>query len=144
MTTSAPPAPSTVASHSSIADLPVHLTRFIGRGHELGELSRLIGATRLLTLTGAGGSGKTRLAREVAASEAGRYARIAWVDLAPVADPTIIAREVATTLHIPDRGGRPAEALVATIGESPMLLVLDNCEHLVDAAAELAEHLLRA
>jgi len=144
MTTSAPPPPSTVDNHSTRADLPVHLTRFIGRGHELGELSRLIGAARLLTLTGAGGSGKTRLAREVAAVEAGRYARIAWVDLAPVADPTIIAREVATTLHIPDRGGRPAEALVATIADSPMLLVLDNCEHLVDAAAELAEHLLRA
>jgi len=144
MTTSAPPAPSNVPNQTPIADLPVHLTRFIGRGHELGELSRLIGATRLLTLTGAGGSGKTRLAREVAAAEAGRYSRIAWVDLAPVADPTIIAREVATTLHIPDRGGRPAEALVATIGDSPMLLVLDNCEHLVDAAAELAEHVLRS
>jgi non-specific serine/threonine protein kinase len=145
MTTSAPPAaPSTVPTHSPTADLPVHLTRFIGRGHELSELARLIGATRLLTLTGAGGSGKTRLAREVAASESTRYSRIAWVDLAPIADPAIIAREVATTLHIPDRGGRPAEALVATIGDSPMLLVLDNCEHLVDAAAELAEQLLRA
>src|SRR6185503_3395385 len=144
MTTSAPSAPSTLSNHTSTADLPVHLTRFIGRDHELGELSRLIGTTRLLTLTGAGGSGKTRLAREVAAVEAGRYARIAWVDLAPIADPTIIASEVATTLHIPDRGGRPTEALVATIGDTPMLLVLDNCEHLVDAAAELAEHLLRA
>jgi len=145
MTTSAPPAAlSTVPSQSPISDLPVHLTRFIGRGHELGELARLIGATRLLTLTGAGGSGKTRLAREVAAAESGRYARIAWVDLAPIADPAIIAREVATALHIPDRGGRPAEALIATIGDSPMLLVLDNCEHLVDAAAELAEQLLRA
>ena len=143
MTTSAPPAP-ILTDHNPVADLPVHLTRFIGRGHELGELSRLIGTTRLLTLTGAGGSGKTRLAREVAAAEAGRYSRIAWVDLAPVADPAIIAREVATTLHIPDRGGRPAEALVATIGDSPMLLVLDNCEHLVDAAAELAEQILRA
>jgi predicted ATPase/DNA-binding SARP family transcriptional activator len=144
MTTSAPTAPSSVANYTPIADLPVHLTRFIGRGHELGELARLIGTTRMLTLTGAGGSGKTRLAREVAAAEAGRYSRIAWVDLAPVADPAIIAREVATTLHVPDRGGRPAEALIATIGDSPILLVLDNCEHLVDAAAELAEQLLRA
>ena len=145
MTTSAlPAAPSTVPTRSPTTDLPVHLTRFIGRGHELGELGRLIGATRLLTLTGAGGSGKTRLAREVAAIESGRFARIAWADLAPIADPSIIAREVATTLHIPDRGGRPAEALIATIADTPMLLVLDNCEHLVDAAAELAEQLLRA
>ena len=144
MTTSAPPASSTISNFSPSVDLPVHLTRFIGRDRELGELARLIGTTRLLTLTGAGGSGKTRLAREVAASEAQRYSRIAWVDLAPIADPLIIAREVATSLHIPDRGGRPAEALIATIGDSPMLLVLDNCEHLVDAAAELAEQLLRA
>jgi predicted ATPase/DNA-binding SARP family transcriptional activator len=144
MTTPAPPAPATVSNYNPVSDLPVHLTRFIGRGHELGELARLIGTTRLLTLTGAGGSGKTRLAREVAAAEAGRYSRIAWVDLAPIADASIIAREVATALHIPDRGGRPAEALIATIGDSPMLLVLDNCEHLVDAAAELAEQLLRA
>ena len=145
MTTSAPPAaPSIAPSQSPISDLPVHLTRFIGRGHELGELARLIGTARLLTLTGAGGSGKTRLAREVAAAESGRYSRIGWADLAPIADPAIIAREVATTLHIPDRGGRPAEALIATIGDTPMLLVLDNCEHLVDAAAELAEQLLRA
>jgi predicted ATPase/DNA-binding SARP family transcriptional activator len=144
MTTSAPPSPSTSSSYTHVADLPVHLTRFIGRDHELTELSRLIGATRLLTLTGAGGSGKTRLAREVAAAHAGRYARIGWVDLAPITDPVSIAREVATALHIPDRGGRPAEALVETIADSAMLLVLDNCEHLVDAAAELAEQLLRA
>ena len=126
MTTTAPPSPSTLSNQTPATDLPVHLTRFIGRGHELTELAQLIGSTRLLTLTGAGGSGKTRLAREVAASEAGRYARIAWVDLAPIADPSIIGREVATTLHIPDRGGRPIEALVTTIADSPMLLVLDN------------------
>src|SRR5262245_15652040 len=101
MTTSAPPSPA-VPSQSTPAELPVHLTRFIGRDHELTELRRLIGTTRLLTLTGAGGSGKTRLAREVAAAETDRYTRIAWVDLAPVSDATTIAREVATALHIPD------------------------------------------
>ena len=145
MTTTAPASPSTLTSQTTPAAtiLPVHLTRFIGREHELSELGRLIGSTRLLTLTGAGGSGKTRLAREVAASETGKYSRIAWVDLAPIADPATIAREIATTLHIPDRGGRPAEALMGTIGDSAMLLVLDNCEHLVDAAAELVEQLLR-
>ena len=143
-TTSAPTSASTLSNQTHSTDLPVHLTRFIGRGHELTELARLIGTTRLLTLTGAGGSGKTRLAREVAATEAGKYARIAWVDLAPIADPATISREIATTLHIPDRGGRPTEALVTTIADSSMLLVLDNCEHVVDAAAELVEQLLRS
>ena len=141
-TSAALPSP-VLSNQSSNVDLPVHLTRFIGRGHELTELGRLIGGTRLLTLTGAGGSGKTRLARELAAAEAGRYARIGWVDLAPIGDPASLTREVATTLHIPDRGGRATEALVATIGDAVMLLVLDNCEHLVDAAAELVEQLLR-
>jgi predicted ATPase len=144
MSASAPPSAPPLSNQSANADLPVHLTRFIGRGHELTELGRLIGGTRLLTLTGAGGSGKTRLAREVAATDASRYSRIGWVDLAPIADPTSIAREVATALHIPDRGGRAAEALIATISDGTMLLVLDNCEHLVDAAAELVEQLLRA
>jgi predicted ATPase/DNA-binding SARP family transcriptional activator len=144
MSTSAAPPPPALSNQSPNTDLPVHLTRFIGRGHELSELGRLIGTTRLLTLTGAGGSGKTRLAREVAAMEAGRYARIGWVDLAPIGDPASLAREVATALHIPDRGGRATEALVSTVGDTVMLLALDNCEHLVDAAAELVEQLLRA
>jgi predicted ATPase/DNA-binding SARP family transcriptional activator len=143
MSTSAPPSSPSLNNQAPTAELPVHLTRFIGRDHELGELGRLINATRLLTLTGAGGSGKTRLAREVAAAAAGQYARTAWVDLAPITDATSIAREVTTSLHIPDRGGRPIEALTSTIGDTPMLLILDNCEHLVDAAAELTELLLR-
>ena len=144
MSTSAPPSTQSLNNQAPTAELPVHLTRFIGRDHELGELGRLINATRLLTLTGAGGSGKTRLAREVAATAAGHYARTAWVDLAPITDASSIAREVATSLHIPDRGGRPTEALTSTIGDTPMLLILDNCEHLVDAAAELTELLLRS
>jgi predicted ATPase/DNA-binding SARP family transcriptional activator len=143
MSTSAPASSQSLNNQAPAADLPVHLTRFIGRDHELSELGRLVNATRLLTLTGAGGSGKTRLAREVAAASAGNYARTAWVDLAPITDATSIAREVTTSLHIPDRGGRPTEALTSTIGDTPMLLVLDNCEHLIDAAAELTELLLR-
>ena len=144
MTTTAHASPPGFSNQAQSSDLPVHLTRFIGRGHELVELGRLIGATRLLTLTGAGGSGKTRLAREVAAADAARHTRIGWVDLAPVSDPATIAQEIATALHIPDRGGRATEALIGTIADSAMLLVLDNCEHLVDAAAELVEQLLRA
>ena len=142
MTTAAPPTPTALSHHTASADLPVHLTRFIGRGTELTELGRLIGTTRLLTLTGAGGSGKTRLARELAAT-ATHFSRIGWVDLAPLGDPTALAREVAAALHIPDRGGRPTEALIATISDTATLLVLDNCEHLVDACADFAEQLLR-
>jgi predicted ATPase/DNA-binding SARP family transcriptional activator len=144
VTTTAQASSPSLSQQTHATDLPVHLTRFIGRAHELSELGRLIGTTRLLTLTGAGGSGKTRLAREVAAADAGRHAKIGWVDLAPVSDPASIAREVATALHIPDRGGRAGEALIGTIGDTAMLLVLDNCEHLVDATAELVEQLLRA
>ena len=144
MTTTAPPSPSALSPHTASVDLPVHLTRFIGREHELTELGRLIGTTRLLTLTGAGGSGKTRLAREVAATASSRFERLGWVDLAPLHDAALLVREIAAALHIPDRGGRPAEALVATIADTPMLLVLDNCEHLVDAAADFAEQMLRA
>jgi predicted ATPase/DNA-binding SARP family transcriptional activator len=144
MTTTAPPAPSALSPHTASVDLPVHLTRFIGREHELSELGRLIGTTRLLTLTGAGGSGKTRLAREVAATASSRFARLGWIDLAPLHDAALLVREIAAALHIPDRGGRPAEALIATIADTPMLLVLDNCEHVVDAAADFAEQMLRA
>ena len=144
MTTTAQASSPTLSHQTQSHDLPVHLTRFIGRGHELSELGRLIATTRLLTLTGAGGSGKTRLAREVAAADAARHSRIGWVDLAPVSDPSTVAQEVATALHIPDRGGRAVEALISTIVDSSMLLVLDNCEHLVDATAELVEQLLRS
>src|SRR5437763_1728572 len=75
-------------------DLPVHLTRFIGRDRELEDLARLVGEARLLTLTGAGGSGKTRLAREAASNAAGSFRRVCWVDLAPLADPALVAQQV--------------------------------------------------
>jgi predicted ATPase/DNA-binding SARP family transcriptional activator len=125
--------------------LPVHLTRFIGRDHELEELSSLVGSARLLTLTGAGGSGKTRLAREVALRASGEFDRVVWADLAPVGEPALLPVRVAADLHVPDRAvGAPVEWIIATIGEARVLLVLDNCEHLVDAAADFADALLRA
>lgn len=127
------------------AELPVHLTRFVGRDQELGDLARLVSSTRLLTLTGAGGSGKTRLAREVAQRTAASFARLAWVDLAPLTDAGILAQHVADALHAPQRAGMPPlDLLVTTIGDDRVLLVLDNCEHLVSACASLADALLRA
>ena len=132
-------------SASGAPELPVYLTPFVGRGRELEELSRLIPSARLLTLTGAGGSGKTRLASEAVLRVAGSYGRTAWADLASVAEPDLIAEAIATALHLPGRSdASPRDTVIDAICEIRTLLVLDNCEHLVDACAELAEVLLRA
>ena len=129
----------------SATDLPVHLTRFIGRDRELADLTRLLGTARLVTLTGAGGSGKTRLAREAALRIHEEFARTAWVDLAPLADGELVAQQVAVGMHVPERVGTATlELLIDAVGGDRVLLVLDNCEHIVDAAAGLAEAMLRA
>src|SRR3954467_3392405 len=121
----------TAATASTVTtDLPVHLTEFIGRERELAELGRLARTARLLTLTGAGGSGKTRLARELAMRGAAAFARIGWVDLAPIANGGLVAQQVATALHIHDRPGvTPMNLLVESLRDETALLVLDNCEH---------------
>jgi predicted ATPase/DNA-binding SARP family transcriptional activator len=127
------------------ADLPVQLTRFVGRCRELNELVRLVSSARLVTLTGAGGSGKTRLARETASRVSGSYVRVAWVDLAPLSEGALVAQQAATALHLHERSSAsPVQALIDAIGVDRVLLVLDNCEHLVDAVATLAESLMRA
>ena len=129
------------ASHSTAA-VPLQLTRFVGRAAELAELSRLLPGTRLLTLTGAGGSGKTRLANELASAARGRDALV-WVDLAAIADPELLLPHVALGLGIAERGDQPTlDLLRSAVGARNVLLVLDNCEHLVDAVAGLAEALL--
>src|SRR5688572_30547442 len=133
------------STHAATFELPVHLTRFIGRDRELADLTRLVDTTRLVTLTGAGGSGKTRLARETALQLAEGFARVAWVDLAPLTDGQLLAQHIGMAMHVPERiGATPLDLLLGTIGSDRMLLVLDNCEHLVDAAAGIAESLLRA
>ena len=86
-----------------IPELPVQLTRFVGREREVDELGQLVGTTRLLTLTGAGGSGKTRLAREVALRASEFFARVAWVDLAPLVDAALLAEHVGIALHVQER-----------------------------------------
>src|SRR5215471_16742833 len=126
--------------------LPVHLNRFIGRDAEIAEVGRLLRQSRLLTLTGSGGSGKTRLAVHAASALAGDYADGVWiVELAPLADGALVAQEVADALDVPER---PGQALITTLTgrlrESSALIVLDNCEHLVDSCARLAEQLLRS
>ena len=129
----------TEARPATTPELPVHLTHFVGRDQELAELTRLVPSARLLTLTGAGGSGKTRLARELALRCGGRFGRIGWVDLAPISDARLVAQEIArarcTSRIAPVR--RRATSLIGAICEiARSLIVLDNCEHLVDACAD--------
>jgi predicted ATPase/DNA-binding SARP family transcriptional activator len=120
--------------------LPLALTTFIGRERELGEVGRLLDRTRLLTITGPGGSGKTRLALEAAARREGE---VRLVELAPLADPALLPSAVAVGLGVSlPTDADPIEALARAIGTRELLLVLDNCEHLVNAAAELAAGLL--
>jgi predicted ATPase len=126
-------------------NLPLPLTSFVGREPELAEVARLLGAARLLTLTGAGGVGKTRLAVQVAANVLDNYPAGAWfVDLAPLADPALVTPTAAGVLNIRETPGQP---LLATLAEAlrprRLLLILDNCEHLVAAAVELAARLLQ-
>ena len=126
-------------------NLPRQMTSFVGREQALADIHDLLAVNRLLTLTGAGGVGKTRLALEVAATATERFRDGVWlVELAPIADPGHVAQTVAEALDIKERPGRHVnEALVAALESRELLLVLDNCEHLVAACAELAERLLR-
>jgi DNA-binding SARP family transcriptional activator len=125
-------------------NLPGSLTSFIGREREGEKVKQLLETTRLLTLSGVGGSGKTRLALEVARSLVGVYPDGVWlVELAPLADPELVPKAVASALGLPEQPNRQlTETLVDALRSKRMLLVLDNCEHLVEVCAGLAETLL--
>jgi predicted ATPase/DNA-binding SARP family transcriptional activator len=122
------------------ARLPVPVDVLVGREREVAELDRLLAVARLVTLTGPGGIGKTRLAQEAARTSSARFPDgVAFVDLAPLRDPSFVLPTVARSLGVEETGDRPIhELVVATIGERRLLLVLDNFEHLTAAAAELA------
>src|SRR4051812_9488270 len=124
--------------------LPVPLTALIGREAEIAELLSLIGQVRLLSVTGLGGSGKTRLALAVAQRVASSFPDgVWWVPLAGVSDPADIADAVADAICLPTAGGRSRMAAVrARLHTSRALLVCDNGEHLGDAVAEVVEDLL--
>ena len=122
--------------------LPTQLTSFVGREEQIAEVRGLLADDRLVTLTGAGGSGKTRLAIQVA-GEFGDDVR--YVDLAPITDTELVPVAVARALGLPDQPGRTRiETVIRFIGDRQMLLVLDNCEHLLDASADLIVALLEA
>jgi non-specific serine/threonine protein kinase len=144
-TAGAPPTPAAPAA-APTGILPVYLTSFVGREAERAEVAGLLAGTRLLTLTGTGGCGKTRLAVHAAAELAGGYPAGVWfVDLAPLADPALVPQTVLATLGLRAAPGRDSAAAVAVhLRGRAALLVLDNCEHLIDACARLAEALLRA
>ena len=133
-------------SAGSPNNLPTQRTSFVGREREMLDIKRLLAMTRLLTLTGAGGSGKTRLALEIARDLVGAYPGGVWlVELASLSEPELIPQEVAETLHVREQPNRPlTDTLADALRDKELLLVLDNCEHLVDAAARLADALLSA
>ena len=137
------------ARHSTgrgvLSNLPVSLTSFVGRERELVEIKRLLPATRLLTLVGVGGIGKTRLALQAAAEVVAAYRDGVWlVDLAPLADSALVPSAVAQVLGLGEAVGMtPVETLCRQIRGRQLLLVLDNCEHVLEGSANLADALLR-
>ena len=128
-----------------VTNLPAQVSSFIGREAELVAVRRLVAGSRLVTLTGAGGAGKTRLALQVAAGLADGAGDGVWfADLAPLEDPDLVAVTVADALGVEQEPSRPvAEVVVQAVGGRRLLVVLDNCEHLIGACAKLADALLR-
>src|SRR6478735_11552109 len=127
--------PKPVVAHN----LPVQLTSFVGRGEQIRDVRQILADNRLVTLTGAGGAGKTRLAVQIAAQIAGEFgAGALYVDLAAITDPDIVPVAVARALGLPDQPGRSTmDTVTGFLGDDQMLVVLDNCEHLLDASAAL-------
>ncbi|MBU3060530.1 LuxR C-terminal-related transcriptional regulator [Nocardia sp. NEAU-G5] len=127
-------------------NMPFAITSFVGRERDIREVRKLLATARLVTLTGAGGVGKTRLATEVAAAVGQLFPDGVWlVDLARVGDADLVARAVMTVLGINDMSNRsPEEQLVDHLTAMRTLLVLDNCEHLLERSGALCEHLLKS
>jgi predicted ATPase/DNA-binding CsgD family transcriptional regulator len=134
----------TAPTPPSTRGLSGELTSFVGREHELAELRAVLVTTRLLTLTGPGGVGKTRMARRLMSDTLSRDGvEACFVDLAPIASPSLLLPTVAGALRVREQPIEPLLTSLATaIGQRSHLLVLDNCEHLVEACAELADELL--
>jgi predicted ATPase/class 3 adenylate cyclase/DNA-binding CsgD family transcriptional regulator len=132
----------TVVSHN----LPFQLTNFVGRQTEITELQRIIADNRLVTLTGAGGAGKTRLAVQVTAHTVGEFPDGVWfIDLAPITNPAVVPLTVARTLGLTDQPGRSTmEILLGWVGDRKILLLLDNCEHLLDVCSQMIVELFDA
>jgi predicted ATPase/class 3 adenylate cyclase/DNA-binding CsgD family transcriptional regulator len=139
------PPVATVGVTVGVHGFPAVLTSFVGRSGELDEVMELLARYRLVTVTGPGGMGKTRLAGETARRVADRFADGVWLaELAGVADPDLVPAAIATALGIQQGGGSAMETLADVLAARQVLLVLDNCEHLIDAVARLCGTLLPA
>jgi len=134
------------ASQTFLNNLPTRLTSFVGRDKELNAVKTLLAGSRLLTLTGPGGTGKTRLALQVAVELLDIYADGVWlVELAPVSDSQLVTRALASALGLREDPTRSLiESLIDYLRPRHALIMLDNCEHLIDACAELIETLLQS
>lgn len=132
--------------HPSGSNLPVPLTSFIGREKELGEIAKLLSTARLLTLTGPGGVGKTRLAIQTANDSVKKFKDgVYWVGLVGLSDANLIPHEIAQSLNVREISNEPViEALKTHLKLKEVLLVIDNCEHLIKACAQYTEQLLAA
>ena len=131
---------------ASPKNLPVQLTSFIGREAEVAEVKRLLSVSRLVTLTGSGGCGKTRLSIQVASELGVHYSNGVWfIELAPVADPALVSQTILSIFNLREDSHRSAlDVLIDYLHAKTLLLVLDNCEHLIEACAQVSEALLRA
>ena len=132
------------ASHRS-GNLPADATTFVGRRHELAEVRRKLTTARLVSLVGPGGVGKTRLGIRIASDLARGFADGVWlVELAEVRDAALVTNSVLAALDLRDQAGaNPTEILGAYLEDRQLLLLLDNCEHLLDATAQLVTEVLR-
>ena len=126
-------------------NLPQQVTSFIGRELEIGEVKRLLEGSRLVTLTGSGGTGKSRLSLQAGAELLDSYPDGVWlIELAPVSDPSLVVQTLAAVLNVREEPGRPLiVTLVEVLQEKRLLIILDNCEHLLTAVASLADTLLK-
>lgn len=125
-------------------NLPLAATSFIGREKEMAEVKEILAKSRLVTLTGSGGTGKTRLAIQVATEALEQFPDGVWIEeLAPLSDPALVPKAIATAMGIREAGGEPVtETITASIQGKKALLLLDNCEHVLDAVAQIAHRLL--
>jgi predicted ATPase/DNA-binding XRE family transcriptional regulator len=137
----APGTPSGPERHN----LPLPTTSFVGRQGAVAQLEQVLGESRLVTITGSGGCGKTRLALEVARAHIERFPQgVLYVEFAPLADGSLVVQTIATTIGVRAIGRSPSDSLAEFLCGRQMLLILDNCEHVIDACAEIVDRLLRA
>jgi non-specific serine/threonine protein kinase len=134
-----------IITKPSLGNLPTTLSTFVGREREIAQVQQLLSANRLITLTGAGGSGKTRLALKVAQELVGNFEHGIWfIELAPISDPALVPQTTASTLNIREGAGRSLKEILSDhLSARQALLVMDNCEHLISACATLIELLLQ-